>query len=121
MKSEAGRPPVFKSVEELQKKIKDYFEICIEEKKIPTIAGLAYELDVDRHTIYNYEKKDEYIHTIKRARNYILACIENRLMNSNGHVAGVIFLAKNYGYRDNVTQEHKYDDETLKQLKDIFG
>jgi len=116
-KNPKGKPPKFSSVEELQGLIDEYFKECKEHKSniitkegkvvvaddpiIPTIAGLAYRLHTDRHTIYNYAAKDdEYFHVIKRAREYILSQIESRLANGGGNIVGTIFLAKNYGYQD---------------------
>lgn len=115
-KNKGGRPLAFKSVEELQKKIDNYFLECkehaapfidkmgkavvISNPLIPTIAGLAYAIGVDRQTIYNYANKDEYFDTIKKARDYIVSCIESKLVNTNANAGGVIFLAKNYGYHD---------------------
>jgi hypothetical protein len=115
-KNQVGRPSKFSSVEELQDLIDGYFGECKDHKStiitkdgktvifddpiIPTIAGLAYHLNTDRHTIYNYAAKDEYFHTIKRAREYIISQIESKMANVNGNIVGTIFLAKNYGYTD---------------------
>lgn len=111
-----GRPPCFKSPQELQKKIDAYLKECkdnIEEiindkgqvvkvKKplIPSIAGLAYALDVDRQTIYNYQEKNQYFGIIKKARDFIYTQIEKKCLNTNGNIGGTIFIAKNYGYQD---------------------
>ena len=114
-KHAGGRPLLFKSPKELQDKIDIYFDECKKNKStittkdgvltvdtplIPTIAGLAYALNTDRHTIYNYEQKDEYFHIIKKARDFIFSQIESKLQNSNTNAAGTIFLLKNYGYSD---------------------
>jgi hypothetical protein len=98
--NKGGRPPLFKSVDDLQSKIDVYFKECEDLEEIPTIAGLAYALETDRQTIYKYEKKDMFSDTIKKARNFIISRIERNLVNSKGNVTGGIFLAKNYGYKD---------------------
>lgn len=95
----AGRPLIFKTNEELKEAVNKYFDYCSENKRPETIAGLAYYLDVDRTTIYNYENRDEFFHTIKRARDRILAGLEEALFIEGK--SGQIFLAKNYGYSDN--------------------
>jgi hypothetical protein len=112
-----GRPLLFKDKEALQKAIDDYFLECENHKKevifkvgydpvsisdplVPTIAGLAYALKVDRQTIYNYSHRDDFFDTVKAARDYIVSRIENKLVNSETQVTGTIFLAKNYGYND---------------------
>lgn len=93
-----GRPRKWENKEALQKDIDRYWKYCKDEERPPTIAGLAYYLDVDRQTIYNYAKNDEYFDTIKKARNYIMMNLEEEAI-INGR-AGTIFVMKNYGYQD---------------------
>lgn len=100
-----GRPLAFNSPEELQEKIDAYFEHIDSltddnDKKVPyTVAGLGLWLDVDTETIRNYEKKDDFFGTIKRAKQKIEEQLETKLQSNN--VAGVIFnLKNNYGWKD---------------------
>ena len=93
-----GRPRCWNSPEELQEQINAYFDHCDIKNKPYTIAGLAVFLEVDRHTIYNYEKSQEYFHTIKKARDKIYCFMEEWAMVKAN--AGTIFLMKNYGYTD---------------------
>lgn len=120
-----GRPLKFNSVEELQEKIDSYFNECdphIKEyetlvfdskakkettekrnhftKQIPyTITGLAVHLDTSRETLLDYEDKEEYSDTIKRAKDRIHAFAELRLFENNP--TGVIFnLKNNFGWKD---------------------
>ena len=60
------KPLKFKSVEELQEKIDNYFNAMDEQERPYTISGLALFLDTSRRTLLNYEKRQEYFHTIKR-------------------------------------------------------
>lgn len=124
-----GRPLAFKSVEELQSKIDEYFDFCdnriqqVYSKKQDavieiinpepyTIAGLAYAVGVDRKTLWNYSKKDEFFHTIKRARDKVQTDVERRLMESNP--TGAIFnLKNNFGYRDKVETELTNPDGSM--------
>jgi hypothetical protein len=115
MKHAGGRPSKY-TPEELQTKIDKYFKKCLENKGvfidklgrehkvpdpiIPTIAGCAYEIDLDRESFYKYEKKDEFRNIIKKAREYIIAQWENKLINTNTNAGGIIFISKNYGYTD---------------------
>jgi hypothetical protein len=134
-KRPVGRPRLFDSPEQLEKLIKAYFKDCDShtikvvdrdgterhepDPLIPTIAGLAYAIGVDRMTVYNYAERDEYFSTIKAAREYILSRIESGIMNCNAQVAGKIFIAKNYGYTDtyiNENHNHNYDKE-LDEIK----
>ena len=98
----AGRPLKFESKEELENKINEYFSHCDKVKKPYTIAGMAIYIGCSRDTIYEYEKNkdriEEYSDTIKKARDKILAYLEEKLMMEGK--PGQIFIAKNYGYTD---------------------
>lgn len=97
-KHAGGRPPEFETPEQLQIIVDKYLDHCKSTPEKPTIAGLAYYTGLDRKTIYNYEKKDEFFHIIKKARDFILYRLEV-LMCDEGK-AGQIFTAKQYGYVD---------------------
>lgn len=128
--SNAGRPRSIQSVEELNKRINNYKKYLEDTGNPPTIAGLAYYTKLDRQTIYNYMKRDEYFDTIKEFRDWILMTYEERAM-TNSQASGVIFLLKNYGYSDkqeiehiNPIEMHNYDMsnlsiEELKHLKEL--
>lgn len=94
--AQEGRPLKFKSVEELQKKIDAYF------KKTPkdewTITGLAMALDTYRQTLINYEGKDEFVDTIKKAKQKVENGYEIDLKKSGR--SGTIFALKNFDWRD---------------------
>lgn len=92
--AERGRPLKFKSVEELQDKIDKYFTMCDDKDKPYTISGLAVALDTSRQTLINYEDKEQYFDTIKRAKQKIEAYAEE-LLCKGGNAAGVIFSLKN--------------------------
>jgi hypothetical protein len=108
-----GRPLKFKSPEELQKAIDGYFDKCIAtqyDKELgknieiivipPTVSGLAVELDTTRQTLVDYEGKDGFIDTIKKAKQKIESYAERALV-TNRNPAGVIFsLKNNYGWVD---------------------
>lgn len=100
-KNKGGRPLLFKTPEELQERIDQYFDDCDEGPLRPyTVTGLAVALDTDRSTLLRYEKEDEYYDTIKKAKAIIHNYAEESLWKS-GIVAGVIFnLKNNWGWRD---------------------
>ncbi len=125
-KNEVGRPLKFKSPEELQERIDEYFESCFEEswgedeegrwkpdvdrygeiKRVQvrpfTISGLAVFLDTDRKTLLNYESREEYFLTIKKAKAKIENYTEEQLYNTQAkNMTGIIFnLKNNYGWQD---------------------
>jgi hypothetical protein len=122
----AGRPPLFKSPEDLQAKIDEYFELLhvdIKDKDLhthsdstPTITGLVLFLGFcDRHSFYDYEKKKEFTHTIKKARLRVENWYEKSLLA--GQASGTIFALKNLGWKDKTEQDinatvsqKKFDD-----------
>lgn len=114
-----GRPPLFKSPQEMEIKIEDYFNNCPDTRSVmfegkeikipcPTISGLALFLGfVDRYSMYDYEKKPEFTNTIKRARAHITKIYEQ--LTHTGACTGAIFMLKNYGYTDKTEIEHTGD------------
>lgn len=118
MAESVGRPLAFKSVEELQAKIDEYFDYCdnrvkqvhtkegesyaIANPEPYTMSGLAYALGVDRKTIINYKRKDDaYFHTINQARARVEADIDRRMSDKETFTPGLIFNAKvNFGWVD---------------------
>ena len=117
----AGRPLKYKTPEEMQAKIDDYFEnpprkkpvfskdgICIE-LPVFTITGLALHLGfVDRQSMYDYENRPLFSGTIKRARTFIEREYEEQIQS--GNCAGAIFALKNFGWRDKQEIEHSGDN-----------
>ena len=102
-----GRPKAFKSVEEIEEKVKKYKEYLKNEEKPPTMAGLAYYLEINRQTLYNYSKKNEYFYAIKKYRDWVIMNLEELcITKGNG---GTVFIAKNYGYTDKQEIEHSGD------------
>lgn len=85
-----------------------YFKYCIENDKMPNIAGLCVFIDISRDTFYEYAKR--YSDTIKRTYNKIEAEWVQRL-NDMG-ATGAIFYLKNafrelYKDRHDVTSDGK--------------
>ena len=99
-----GRPKIFNSPEEIDQKVAEYKEYLREREKPPTMAGLAYFLGVDRKTLFNYSKDEEFFPTIKRYRDWVLMEIEEMCVDKGN--GGTVFIAKNYGYTDKQEVEH---------------
>lgn len=102
-----GRPLIFNNVEELEKKIQEYWDYCEEREKPYTISGLAYYLNTTRQTIFNYSRRDEFAPIIERARDRVLMDTEERLQESGKNsTAGIIFsLKNNFKWTDKVEIE----------------
>lgn len=110
-KNKGGRPPKYKTAEELQGEIRKYFDGGYDFKKVVTKEGDVIEVPVititglvlflgfcDRAAFYDYEKKKEFRHTIKRARTFIEAEYE-KILQLTGNT-GAIFALKNFGWTD---------------------
>jgi len=111
-----GRPLRFQSVEELEKLIQAYFDdvqskaIVLEDGKVIqeplTITGLALALNTTRQVLMDYQERDEFTDTIKRAKTVIENFAEKRLFGNNS--TGAIFALKNYGWKDQSQLDQRY-------------
>ena len=101
VKKKMGRPLKFKTPEELQKKIDDYFNSCFrplidKENKLVkddkneiilvqfkpfTITGLAVSLDVDRVSLLDYSERADFSCIISRAKAKCEQYAEEMLFN----------------------------------------
>lgn len=108
MSSLGGRPLKFKTVEELEQKIQAYFDEVAKDfqkdangliHQAPlTITGLALALDTSRKVLMEYQEKDGFSNTVKRAKTVVENYAEKRLFGSNA--TGAIFALKNFGWKD---------------------
>lgn len=117
-----GRPRIYQNVEDLDKAIEDYFFPVeydeIQENgvyvkkprperginKRPSLTGLTLALGFcDKSTVYDYQKRPEFSHSIKRALAMVELFYEERLSEQN--VAGSIFALKNFGWKDKTETE----------------
>lgn len=123
--AERGRPRAFNSVEELESKINDYFEYCNKENKPYTMSGLAYYLDVDRKTIVNYTKDEDYFPTIKKARDRVqMQLEENALMNISNSTFTIFNLKNNFDWKDRIetnTENFEQINESLHNIANLIN
>lgn len=90
-----GRPPLYSNAEEMQLAIDAYFG----GDGIKTISGLAYHLGFEsRQSFYDYESREGFSYTIKRARTKIEIHYEEKLQGTTP--TGPIFALKNLGWKD---------------------
>lgn len=121
-KGKAGRPPKYKTVEEMQTKIDAYFTSCEgtpllddEGKAVtdkygepvivgahpPTVTGLALALGfTGRQALLNYQAKPKFVDTITRAKARCEAYAEERLFDRNGTTGAQFSLKCNFGWND---------------------
>ena len=116
--NKVGRPATYKTVEEMQRVIDKYFDDCMGEyitddegnlmtdknghpvmtKPRPlTITGLALALGfTGRQALLNYEDKEEFVDTIKRAKSRIEQYAEERLFDKDGVNGAKFNLSNNF-------------------------
>lgn len=112
----AGRPLKFKTVEDLEEKINKYFnDTPIEEW---TITGLALALDTFRSVLCDYEEKDEFSNTIKKAKQMVEHSYEIDLKKSGR--TGTIFALKNFNWKDKTEQDVTSGGEKLESLQYVL-
>ena len=114
---------IYKTPGEMQAVIDQYFDDCLYNRRCaadsdayeknrttvtddchPTISGLAVTLGMSRMALLNYESREEFIDTVKKAKSRVEAYVEQRLFY--GQPVGCIFnLKNNFGWKDKTEQE----------------
>ena len=101
-----ARPKLYTSVDKMQEKIEEYFSMCDDKEKPYTMSGLAYALDMDRKSLLNYSKDEQFFPTIKKAKERIEQQLEeNALMGKANSTFTIFNLKNNYGWKDNIEVE----------------
>lgn len=146
-KKTVGRPPIYRTKEEIQEKIDLYFKECegkvlldddghaitdkygnpvISGMRPPTVTGLALALGfTSRQALLNYQAKKEFVDTITRAKTRIEQYAEERLFDRDGAAGAKFSLANNFeGWREkqsvdisNTEAEQSKLSELLEQRK----
>lgn len=91
-----GRPPKYKTPEEMQVVIDEYFDGL--DGEIATMAGLALELDMTTQALRDYAKKDAFLCTVKKARQRVENAWERHL--TKGGAGPIFWLKNNAGWKD---------------------
>lgn len=113
-----GRPPRYKSKEEMQEKIDQYFKKCegnplkdengniifnkfgypvFIDRRPPTVTGLALALGfTSRQALLNYQAKKEFVDTIARAKSRVEQYAEERLFDKDGSSGAQFSLRNNF-------------------------
>ena len=122
-KHAGGRPRKFKTVAEMDEAIEAYFLVCdartmevvtrngdlinVRRPEPYTTQGLAVALDLTTKSLLDYEERDEFCSTIKKAKSRVEANKVVHMLDGDGYGAGYIFdLKNNHGWKDNRGVEH---------------
>lgn len=96
----------YKTAEELQEKIDDYFnKKAASDDKTPYIVEMCVHLGISRNTLFEYEKQEDLQDTIKRAKAKCEAAIERGALSGKMNATFSIFnLKNNYKWKDETQQ-----------------
>lgn len=115
---QVGRPPIYKTANEIEEKIDAYFKECEGEilkddngktvlnkfgnpvvinRKPPTVTGLALALGfTSRLDLLRYQGKEEFCNTITRAKSMVEQYAEERLFDRDGSNGAQFSLRNNF-------------------------
>ncbi len=112
-KNLGGRPT--KLTPEAREITAAYLAMCVEEKKVPTVARLAVNLDVSKKTLYNWAEIDEeLLHTLDKLQSIQeAALIDGSLENKLNATISKLMLA-NHGYKER--QDVTSDDKAVQPM-----
>ena len=118
MGKQVGRPPIYKTANEIEEKIDAYFKECEGEilkddngktvlnkfgnpvvinRKPPTVTGLALALGfTSRLDLLRYQGKEEFCNTITRAKSMVEQYAEERLFDRDGSNGAQFSLRNNF-------------------------
>ena len=118
MGKQVGRPPIYKTANEIEEKIDAYFKECEGEilkddngktvlnkfgnlvvinRKPPTVTGLALALGfTSRLDLLRYQGKEEFRNTITRAKSMVEQYAEERLFDRDGSNGAQFSLRNNF-------------------------
>lgn len=112
-----ARPKLYTNVEDMEKDIEKYFAECDKKERPYTMSGLAYSLDMDRKSLYNYSKDDEFFPTIKRAKEKVEQQLEENALMGKANATFTIFnLKNNFRWQDSVEVNNNYQLGKVQEL-----
>lgn len=140
-KHAGGRPPFYKTVEEMQAKIDEYFinskgeylkdsdgnivvvkgyPVIIDDYPL-TVTGLALALGfLSRQALLNYQEKTEFHDAITRAKLVIEDYANKRLYDKDGVQGAKFTLTNNFeGYKEKQDIEHSGEMQQVVIVDDI--
>ena len=119
--SNFGRPPKYTNVEEIEKKIVEYFEQSKNSsgKYQPTIEGLTLYLGFStRKSLMDYgERNEEFLNVINKGKQFIKMCYEKNLYSFTW--AGAQFALRNLGKEDWKDEITENSNQTITKVEII--
>lgn len=119
-------PPIdIKSGSDVQQRIDEYLNICLDEGMMPTIQGVSLALHIHRNTFWEWTNEDSQRgRACRNFKTLQAAMTENSMMNGTINVISAVFLLKNHHhYADTfsveagpVREQLPTADEIIKRL-----
>ena len=139
-KKAVGRPPKYKSKEEIEEKIDAYFKQCegevlkdnngntvfnkfgnpvIINQRPPTVTGLALALGFStRLSLLNYQRTKEFMNPITRAKARVEAYAEERLFDRDGSSGAQFSLRNNFkGWTEKTELDEEEQQARIEQIR----
>lgn len=122
----AGRPPKWKTVEDLESDIQAYIEDCNKKDLLIFQTGFADFVGCHIDTVQSYlnEKPSEFSVTLKRMLQCGEVRMANELRKGDNNIPGSIFIMKNcYKWKDKTEQQIEsntkveIEDSAMKKLQ----
>lgn len=114
-----SRPPKYKTAEEMQKSIDEYFLKCEASEKPLTVTGLALHLGfTSRQALLNYQGKKAFVDTVMRAKLRIESYAEERLYDRDGCRGAMFSLERNFR---NWIPENDANTDVLGKLDEVLN
>ena len=92
------------NAEQVEKRIGEYFDICMKNNMKPSLAGMALALGTDREVLWEWtttgRKGKAVTDILKKGKAVMKVLMEDYMQNGKINPVSGIFLMKNMGYTD---------------------
>lgn len=90
---------------QVEQRINDYFQHCMEDDMKPTVMGICNSLGITRATFHEWcsggRRADTHVDIIRKAKNFLEEMMESYMLNGKiNPVTGIFLLKNNFGYQD---------------------
>lgn len=90
---------------QVERRIGEYFDHCMEDDMKPTVMGICNSLGISRATFHEWctggRRGGAYVDIIKKAKDFLEEMMESYMVNGKVNpVTGIFLLKNNFGYRD---------------------
>ena len=112
---------------EISERLQTYFALCASDNIMPTIAGMAFSLGINRVTLWDWIngkretiKNHDVVNILKNAYSFIESQYEDMLTNGKIIPVSAFFLMKNnFGYQDTSNLVVSANNEHTENIEDI--